>query len=397
MRKTRNVEGIMSKVLNIVIDPGFDGGKIVINKKVFHVPFICQDIEDEKDDYQYRRRGEDYISCIYEGRNYVVGKMARTLLLTKAKRDGRREAMDEFYNINRFNTKLFEVCMKAQLCYAIQRYAEITAASKKLEKLDLDKLSEYTINLGVALPHEYENEYRDSVTELFTKNVVLTLNVGSCKPIDFDFKVSEVFSNSQAKCALLNAILDENGDDNEDVEIYDYLPVLVIDAGYKTIGDFELARDESINKGESNTEYAMKNINDKVAEEIRKYKPDVYGYMIEEFYEKKEILHYLDEDKKAQDLDVVAIKDRIVKETCDKFMEHLLKRYEELLDIKMIVVAGGTGEVYYPYLKEYFEKERPHLKGKIILSESKMDGEEYGAVFAVALGMYKCLLMELGE
>ena len=119
--------------------------------------------------------------------------------------------------------------------------------------------------------------------------------------------------------------------------------------------------------------------------------------MIEEYCQRKEVLHYLDENNQVQDIDVCEVKDRIIAETADKFIKFILKRYGNLLDMKMVVVAGGTGEVFYPYIKEYLERERPYLKGKIILSKSILDGKEYGAIYAVAIGMYKDMMMQLAN
>lgn len=390
------------KQIVIAVDPGFDGSKIVVNKQVFNVPFVVQDITADVQNYSLQRRGENFISCNFEGKTYIVGEVARTFILNKSQQEKRKASMEEFYTIGRFKTKLFEVGLNTFIAYALLKYSEYTQKNDETETFLLDEIDNWDIHVGTALPHSYLDELIPEIKSLLMdKPHHFTMTVGSRENMEISFSLKNVFFNSQLVCALLNALVDENGKEttistgSKDISVYDYLPAVVIDAGYKTLADCLFGRDDSINGGQSDQDYAMMNVNDRVAEIINEKKAGIYGYMIEEYCKNNEVIRYIDENDSIGEINVVKEKEKVLKEVSDKYVSHMLKKYDDLLDTKMILVAGGTGKAYFPYIKEFLKNQRPYLADTTVLSKCTFDGKEYGPVFAVAAGMYKDIIMQL--
>lgn len=387
----------MAKKIYVAVDAGFDGAKIYVNGRRIHLPATIQDITNEAGTYDLRRVDNNFIKTVINNRTYILGEVARTYLLNKDRGAGKETVMEGFYTMDRFRTNIFESALSSYIAYALYRYSVLTQDDESLATFNLSELSEYEIKVGVALPHNYTEELIDVMDGYLDKQQVLDLIVGNNEAIHFDYKISETIYNSQAICALLNEVLDENGDDVEGDSPYEHLPLLVLVAGYKTIEEFEFARDESITGDDSNVRFAMMNINDSVAEEIRRKVPGYFGYMIDELVRKDEVIHYLDENNKVQDIAVRPLRESAFNRYSKEFMEHLLQKYNNLLDTKMILVAGGTGKLYYDYIKSYCEENRPYLKDMVKLGGQRGFGKDpCEPIFCVACGLYKDMLMQLG-
>lgn len=381
------------KRIVLAIDTGFDGGKICVNDNLINIPFMIQDISSDEEGYALRRIDDSFIRCIKDGKTYLLGEVARTFLLNDSRRENRRSDMEVFYTLDRFNMPQFEVALDAFIAYGLYCYQDISAKDKDLETFKLSEINDWDIYVGVALPHQFIDKYIPVVESYLKKEQNLKLIVGMDETGDIKYQIKETFYNSQVICALINEAVDDDGNDREDSP-YDNLPALILDGGYKTFGYFEFARDESITNDASNIDYAMKNINDRVAAILSEKTGTAYtDYMVDELALKHECVRYLNGDK-VESIDVAAEKEIILEEISKKLIDHLNEKYRNLLDIKMILVAGGTGYAYYKYIKEYCEKERPYIK-VVLACKDGFKGKECNPVYAVVCGLYKDMLMQL--
>lgn len=381
------------KKIVLAIDTGFDGGKICVNGNLINIPFMIQDISSDKEDYELRRIDDSFIRCIKDGKTYLLGEVARTFLLNESRRENRRSDMEVFYTLDRFNMPQFEVALDAFIAYGLYCYSKISKADKNIETFSLSEINEWDIYVGVALPHQFIDKYIPVVEGYLKKEQNLKLIVGTDETGDINYSIKETFYNSQVVCALINEAVDDNGNDSEDSP-YDNLPALILDGGYKTFGYFEFARDESITNDASNIDYAMKNINDRVAAMLSEKTGTPYtDYMVDELALKNEDVHYI-ENNEVKTINVASEKEAVLEEISQKLIEHLNERYRNLLDIKMILVAGGTGYAYYKYIKDYCEKERPYIK-VVLACKNGFLGKECNPVYAVVCGLYKDMRMQI--
>lgn len=392
-------ELLKKKILLVAIDSGFDGCKIRVNGYKMNTPFVIQDITGNEKSFQLTRRNDEFIEVKYEDNIYILGEPARKYLQRTNIDAATATQMKQFYEIGRYNMKLFEVALTSFIAHALYTYSKYTMSVPELENFDVTNMDDWKIYVGVALPHANLEELTPVVDSYLVgkdkdkkKRHILDLKVGNDDPVHFDFQIADTLFNSQVICALINEIVDENG--NELDEMFENLPALIIDGGYKTVGEFVYECDQTISSDISNTDYAMLNVNEEVARKIAEYSDEgITDYQIEEMYKDNRTVAYLDENKECHELNVKDIKDKELANKARKMIEHLLLDYNDLLKIRMILIAGGTGESYYPYIKEYCEKERPYLSGKVILAGSnennKFMGETTEAVYAVVTGLYK--------
>lgn len=392
------------KTIIAAMDAGFDGCKMCINGVHIDVPFVIQDITDNEDSYRLMRIQDSFIKCRYEDRVYVLGQSAREFLL-KASIDPTTDAtMKGFYEMGRFHMNIFRVALISFLAYGLYVYSETTKEDPSLETFDLKDINKWEINVGVALPHGYTDELVPVINDyLCGKEHDIEIKVGNSDMLPLNIRVSRTFYNSQVICAWLNEVLDDEGNDVE--EMYDALPALIIDGGYKTVGEFIYNVDGTVTDGVSNTDYAMLNINKRVVEIISEKTDGYADYQIEEFYKRKKQIRYLNEENQVEMLDVVKIKNDVIEKSTEKMIKHLLKDYNNLLDIETILIAGGTGGICYKYMTECCKNMgRTDIIEKMILAGNNkkidIDGEIEEdvlkkSVMAIATGLYKSILLQI--
>lgn len=382
--------------IEIALDAGFSGNKIAVNKNLYDIPFSIQDITDEESRYELRRIDDDYVRVEKDGRIYLIGRAAKEYALDMDKSKSIKTTMEAFSTMERYNMQLFEIALQAFLVYGLQRYAKDSRKSEN--PFRAEDIENWDIHVGVALPHEHLEELAPIVNEYLDKGVDISIMIGTDKKIHYKFTPASKSYNSQVVSMLYNEVVTNELDDvTGEKDIYSMLPALVLDAGYKTLGKFKMAVDSSIVGDDSDTNFAMLNINEKVVAEINAVRPGFSEYQIDEMCAKGEVVRYIDEESdKPAFLDVRAIKEKHLKQTCDELIAHLCAEYDNLLDFKCILIGGGTGEQYYPYIKDFCEKERSYLK--VILAGSEdFYGKPCGPVHAIVAGLFKEILTNLED
>ena len=358
-----------------------------------HVPFSVYDITGKDEYFLTNRASEDFIRSEINGKVYLLGNRAKISLLEATQRANAHQ-MDTFYTIGRFKTKEYEVAFQSFIAYALYQYQLYSVTVDKtpftIEQLATSKIE---IRVGSALPHARADEvWEESILPLLLKPIDLKLLIGENEPIDVKLKFSpeNLCMNSQVLSAMFSVVMDEEGNYKEENISSEMLPMLVIDAGYLTVGISVLTQDGQVIYAESNQEFAMNNVNERVANIIKENRPDITAYNIETLAKANEKIRYSykdgDETKYAL-YDVVAMREEEIERTANNLIVYLLKKFNDLLDIKSVVVAGGTGEKYYEYIK-------PVMETRLItsiLSKPIVNGKEVDPVFAVVVGLYRSM------
>lgn len=83
------------------------------------------------------------------------------------------------------------------------------------------------------------------------------------------------------------------------------------------------------------------------------------------------------------------------KKLCDELIDYINTKYENLVDIRQILVTGGTGAAYYEHILEYVKGHRKHLETNIILTDYDFLGKKINPIYAIVVGMYKVLLNQI--
>ncbi|MCI8526899.1 MAG: ParM/StbA family protein [Oscillospiraceae bacterium] len=372
----------MSKQLLVAIDPGFDAMKVIANGKYFKFVFSAVETDERKmSDYGGRR---DFI--LYKGpsgETWRVGQFARNLIFDNKDQSG---VMQEFYTEERFVSSEFTVGIRSAIAKAI----DMTGLYN--EQKDLD------IRLIVALPHAVRAKYASTVMGLVAgeHSFYMTFEDEPERSYHFSIPENNVFTMSQTIAAILGETSDDNGYINQDKFYYlSNGPTLVIDGGYYTVGLVPVLRAGSVddNRAESNTAHAMKNVNMLTANDVAVARPDIQHYTVEHLLSQGDnILRYINpETGKVERFDLAAIREEKIKEVCTDLIKHINQKYKNLLDFRYVLVTGGTGARFFPYLLDYYKGIDLMDDNHLLLTHPTIADKELPIEFAIAVGSYKGL------
>lgn len=385
------------KVLVIAVDPGFDGIKVTVNGELFRMD---KDITDQtNNDGNIGLRNEGYYSTRYmPGKIYIVGSFARKLKQSKTFREEEAEMRNITNSTRYFTTTTFEIAFITAVGAALINYEKVCVKKNLLPAFKVEELKEWEIYLGIALPHTTYTEKGmvENMRNLFAKEYhfeMETHEIGKKYLFDFKIKEENCTVQSQAIMAMLGMCQTDEGDIVTDSEILNNIPAIMCDAGYKTVGIYEFTAAQTINSATSNTDFAMSNINARVSEALhRKYTcPQVTEFTIENIInDENGVINVMTESGKSESIDIMPV----VKEEREKVFTELVTwlcdKFDNLLYMKQIILAGGTGRMYYDYFVDYCKENRPHLK--VALTEYEFNGNKISPVYAVSVGLYKTML-----
>lgn len=397
-KKNFEKEEIKMKKINFAMDGGFSGNKMCLNGEFVQVPFSVVDITGKPQEQWGEAYLDDgYIRGTVDGKTYLVGQAAKVSLAYDGGGSEEGREMDAFSTMARYTMDIFKPALEIFIAYGLYWYC--TMGGGKDKGYRLEELADYELVVGNALPHADVKKLAPVVRDYLIgkkkgKHSVL-LKVGHEDAVNVEYTVSVALFNSQTSCCLVNEVFDEKGERIVGDSLYNHLPALVIDGGYKTMGKFYMRRDHSVTGGVSNIEYAMLNVNSLVAQKISEKSPGFKDYMVDERIENGAVVRYLEEGA-CKEIDVKQVKDEVMKDVVERYIAELLKSHDNLLDVEAILIAGGTGAAYYPYIKAYCEKERSFIHVVLAFQEEKTSvGGTYGnPVYAIAAGMYKCMIMQ---
>ena len=381
------------KVL-VAMDPGFDGCKLCINDLLLNIPFSAVDITEKDSQFIANRTLEDFIRSEINGRKYLLGQRAKDSLLESSNRAEAKQ-MDTYYTLGRFKTYEYKVAIKSFLAYALYKYEKHCKENNIKDGFTIDELNNGNVELcvGVALPHSQKDEiWQESVLPALLEPMQLKIMIGESAPVEFDFKLDEenLCMNSQVFSAMFSVTMNENGEYKPEAIDNKMLPMLVVDAGYLTVGIFLFSPTGEVVYAKSNQEFAMHNVNERVAGIMREYRPDVTAYNVETMAKKNEFLRYSFKENgetKYSFYNVKELQDTEIERAAVNLNSHFCNTFNDLLDVKTVIVAGGTGEQYYKHLEPEYTKRLINAN----LATPEINGEAQKSVYAVVLGLYRSM------
>lgn len=373
----------MKKKVFISVDCGFDKFKVAINE-YFLLSFSSKMV-DATDIVSGTNAGIGPNNTYIEknGRIYEFGDSIDYALSLKSNLNKYKEYLETFRNIGRFHTEAFNISLLAAIGYSIYSH-DLTVEP---EKHILPNLADMDLYIGIALPHESLNEWDGIKAFLNDKHSFKLLIGSSLEPFKLDLNLTDAkfLCNSQVIASFLYQATDDDG--NMNLDDNNLLPCAVIDAGYKTLGCFEIAENLSINSAESNMDFAMLNIDNLVAEQVRSQGKSEFHYLQVQHHARgkgKDTIRSGNEE-----IDVKTIYENVLKSQATKFLSYS-ERIFSLDDLSSLLVTGGTGIAYFPTIKAYMDQ---HHKGlQTILTDKPYKSEEkINPMYAIVLGLHKQL------
>lgn len=370
------------KKVYISVDCGFDKFKVAINDLCLSFSSKMVDTTDIVNGTNAGIGPNNTYIRINE-RIYEFGDSIDYALSLKSNLIKYKEFLETFRNLNRFREESFEISLLAAIGYSINRYDSKVEPENRI----MPNLENIEFFIGIALPHDNLDEWPGIKTFLMKKHTFELLIGSSLTPfkLDLDFSNAKFLCNSQVIAAFLYQATNDEGlfeGDNKDL-----LPCAVIDAGYKTIGLFEIAENLTINAAESNTDYAMLNIDNLIAEQVRLKGKSEFHYLQVQHHargEGKDIVRSGNEE-----INVKKIYDDVLTKVAVKMLDYSERKFS-LDDLETLLVTGGTGIAYYPSIKEYMQKNHKGLK-VILTDKPYRSKDKINPMYAIVLGLHKQL------
>lgn len=384
----------------IAVDAGYNGSKVTVNGIGFEIPSDIVDITGKS--YFGDIRKDGYISTKYlEGSVHLVGEQARTLLTEKEYKQNQSTKQQMLESYDKFTMKESEIHLMTCIGMALIKWSEYCQETEGvMPKFNVndpvtDK-SLFNIYVILGYPHDvYERAYHAVKPTVVGQHKFSIETADNEYDLDFLIKPENVMTFSQALAVFMGLVTDDTGKIDFNSDFFEHLPTLVIDGGQKTVGIYLITANLQIELAESNTDLAMNNVYDRVVKTIKQEygRNDIEIYNIDEILKNSDgkIVSYNAETDKTDVIDIRPIVDKFIDETCEELIEYIKSRYNNLLDIKQIVVAGGTGAAYYKGISKYIKEHRSNLQDYVYLAQYKFMGKTITPVQAISVGLYKIL------
>lgn len=401
----------------IGLDVGYDATKVCINGVITKIPNNVLDVTGHSKEFLSlgdQRTGGYICSYYVKDKEYIIGELARKSVNEKNAKAGELIKQQVNDSNQRFSTLDFEANVMTVIGVALIEYAKATMKNQwkpsyfikednEPGRYIIPDLAKARIIVGVALPNDYVNAVWPDISRFLIKShkFEITTQDGTFT-LDFKIDPGHAMAESQVKCALLGTVSDDSGEMIEAMSLLNELPLLVVDGGYKTIGNFLLTKALQVSQAESNEDYAMGNVHKEVAKILQEKfgREDIEAFMIPSILENdngKVIGKDKDNNNAVIEVDLRKIVKDIQKKMCEGLIEYLNSKFNELLDIKAILVTGGTGAAYYEPICSYVQKNRGYLENKVYLTDYKFYGKQIDPVYAIAVGMYKILRHQVNK
>ena len=385
----------------IAVDPGFDSIKVTVNGYYLKFPKEVADVTDLDESSYLGKKNKSYMKVHYiEGKEHLVGAYAATYLNENRSNvaNGREESERLNDTFETFKTIDKQILIMSAIARGLIVYAQ--KAGNKFVRLDKNSDGTYDVNVngseiyvGVALPHDAVDSSWSYIENWLKEEHTFKLETADAT-YNLKLDTHRAIAGSQVIAALYGVMTDDDGKQLEDEDgILDSkrLPAIVIDGGYRTLGIAHFTSVQMVDSSDSNLTFAMWNIYENVAKRIREEtgRENITSMYIKQAMRKEDqTVHYRDKNGKSMSLDAGEYVRKETRKVCEQMMQELRNKFDDLLEVKTIIVTGGTGMAYYEHIKEcLLDSEWIN----VMLTDYEFQGENITPDYAIVIGMYKVL------
>lgn len=385
----------------VAVDPGFDSIKVIVNGYYLKFPKEVVDITDVEDASFVGNKNKSYMKVNYiEGKQHLVGSYAATYLAEQRGEvaNGVEESERLHDTFQTFKTVDKQISIMTAIAKGLISYAQ--NSNDNIVELIKREDGSYDVNtgisriyLGVALPHDAVDSSWKYIESWLKGKHEFSLETAEGK-YNLNIDTTQSMAGSQVISALYGLLTDDNGVQGETEEgILDEskLPAIVIDGGYLTLGIAHFTSVQLVDDSDSNLTFAMKNIYENVAKTIREKtgRQNITSAFIKQLMKKEDhTLHYRDDNGKGLSLDVGEYVTKETRSVCEAMIKELRRKYDDLFEVKTIVVTGGTGIAYYEHIKDILT-DSDWIS--VLLTDYEFYGEKISPDYAIVVGMFKVL------
>lgn len=344
-RVNKSVDGFWP----VGIDYGFSGVKGFAPNKVFCYPNCAVKVDDFSS--LIESSPNDILLKDNEG-CWIIGEKAHETITPAS-------AMNyetEMYERNRYFLPAFSALMKAGLGIAIMsNYAQAYNGEP--------------IFVQTGLPPEYKDMDSADLKSAIAGDYEFELKIGKNPFRHYKFTINEnyVFIMDQPMGSLYSAITDNEGAQGQFGLQVLKSKTLVFDPGFKTLDIYNISAGRVFGKPATFDNLGMHEIFQRTVDGLKGANITVLGMQSALRKGYVTILNKRTMVNKKEHFEDLLEKN--TKEVCMEAVQKLVSLYNYMQDHDFLIVTGGTGNAWYPMIKDYFR----NMENLTILSANRND------------------------
>jgi len=358
----------------VAMDVGYSGVKGMSPNKVYCFPAYAK-----KSTGQMISLGKDDGSGIqYKDANtgtvWLVGEAGYDSLDTSDTKD----SVNALFGRNRYFSEMFLVIARVGIAIGMIENEYGNSLGKKL-----------TIQTG--LPPAYAKADTPLIKEALSGVHDFSVKIGNSKWINFNFTLSEsdikVIPQPMGTLMSVSSLMD--GTPVPEAAKYFKKKVLIFDGGFGTLDDFDISGGRVVNV-ETFDDLGMKRVMKETTDRIFEIYHTEIPIVAMQKYLGDGFIRSFNRKKHATTQEPFAdILEKASKEICHEALARMDNIYNNFINHDYFIITGGTGEAWYPMIKDYF-KDMSTLK---IVPGNQNDNLPY--TFSNVRGYYIQALMHL--
>lgn len=274
---------------------------------------------------------------------YAVGALATDSISSKDTND----ASNTMFGRNRYYSPAFLVLARVGMAIAMKRNNNGGCAKDD------------TVFLQTGLPPAYRKVDTPLLVDALSGRHAFSIRIGSGKWADFDFELhSECISvidqpigsvYSASKKSNGKTVMASNG------KTYIDSRTLVLDGGFGTLDIFSIIN-RKIDNSNTFNDLGMKAIFEKTSADIfRAYGKEIYAHTMQSCLETGLVTVYDRKNRSTREYDISGLLEKSNEDICNRALNKIESAYD-LEDYDYLIVTGGTGAAWMPYIKARYEK-----------------------------------------
>lgn len=301
------------------------------------------------------------------GNMWYVGDRARDSLETGS----RQIDSEEYFSEKRLYTDEFLILARVAIFLGLCKKGFSFLKNKKIQ-------------LCTGLPEEDVEKSSPELRKIISGHHHFEISIGDSEftKVSFDISEDNIEILSQPQGTIYSTACDLQGNITREDLITDK-NILILDGGMFT---FDTHLSNRADRGISKTweEFAMHEVYSTLRDVIyKKTERYINEYDIEKYISLSSVLKYKGNQKYYFGEDYL----NIIKQMSNNLVRKLKRTYDDFNDIDIIIITGGTGKTYFPYLKELIPTD------EIVLAESNTENNGvYNAIFSNVVGFFKFIM-----
>lgn len=319
----------------IGLDAGYSSMKVYHENGYFCFPSFIKKVSEEKltisskEDILYRD--------IETGELYMIGVTAQKMVSSTDTND----TESELFSRKRYTQKSFQILCNVAIAMAAQY-----------------KKDNREIIIQTGLPTAYVEGDSMALKKSLCKNNTFELKIGNeqWKKHHYEIAIKNIYIMPQPAGSFYSALIKNNGEYMPDAKDFLFSNVLVMDIGFGTF-DFYGVKNRAIECRESIDDIGMrevlKNTSAKILNELNE---DIRVPSLQNNLETGTVVYVNEEEMETSEVPLAPFLEQANEEVFHNAMEKAKAVTNVFRDYKYLIVSGGTGEAWFPMIKEYLSK-----------------------------------------